>query len=50
MEITRITQVNLKLANALALAWMEWWKDLVEPYKNKEVMDNRKGGSDEREN
>jgi hypothetical protein len=32
MEITRITQVNAKMANALALAWVEWWKDMVEPY------------------
>jgi hypothetical protein len=32
MELTRAMQINLKLANALALAWMEWWKDLVEPY------------------
>jgi hypothetical protein len=32
MEITRITQVNLKMANALALAWVEYWIDLVEPY------------------
>jgi hypothetical protein len=32
MEITRITQVNLKLANYIALAWVEWWKDWVEPY------------------
>jgi hypothetical protein len=32
MEITRITQVNLKLANYIALAWVEYFRDLVEPY------------------
>jgi hypothetical protein len=36
MEITRITQVNLKLANYIALAWMEYFRDLVEPYYGKE--------------
>jgi hypothetical protein len=33
MELTRAWQVNAKMMNALALAWVEWWMDLVEPYK-----------------